>query len=269
MPESEAPGAVDERARIALESLRHEPVPESERPLWLDRLRRAVEARWPILVERPAVGVAAGVALVVGFVAVALWVTGSGGGSSTSGPPAGFSLPFTTPVEPTSADGLEGGPGTTAAALVVHAAGAVATPGVHRVPDGARVADVLDAAGGATADADLDRVNLAAPVADGQRLYVPRLGETAVPTPIGPSEGAVGAGGGGGDGTSAAAGPIDLNRATETELDVLPGVGPATAAAIVAHRGTNGPFSRVDDLLEVRGIGPAKLEALRDLVTVG
>ena len=179
-----------------------------------------------------------------------------------------MSLPFTTPVEPASPEDQDGAPGTTAAALVVHAAGAVATPGVHRVPSGARVADVLDAAGGVTTDADLDRVNLAAPVADGQRLYVPRLGEAAIPVPIGPSDGAGGSGGAG-DGTSSTAGPVDLNRATESELDVLPGVGPATAAAIVAHRGANGPFSRVDDLLEVRGIGPAKLEALRDLVTAG
>ncbi len=268
MSDPEAPGAVDERARIALESLRQEPSTELERPLWLDRARRAVDDRWPMLVERPVTGLVVGVALVVAAVGLALWVTSSGAGSSTSGLPAAVSLPFTTPLEPSSPGDRNGAPGTTAAALVVHAAGAVASPGVHRVPNGARVADVLDAAGGVTPDADLDRVNLAAPLADGQRLYVPRLGEAAIPVPIGPSEG-TGGPGVEGDGTPAAAGPVDLNRATESELDVLPGVGPATAAAIVAHRGANGPFSRVDDLLEVRGIGPAKLEALRDLVTVG
>ncbi len=268
MPEPEPPGVVDERARLALEALRHDPGHEVERPLWLDRIRSAAEVRWPILSERPALGVAMGVALVAALLVAAVWITSSGGGSS-GGLPAGFSLPFTTPVESSSTASAESDPDTSTAALVVHAAGAVGTPGVHRVPNGARVADVLDAAGGATADADLDRVNLAAPVADGQRLYVPRIGEAAVPTPIGPADGAPGAGGGAGDATAASAGPVDLNRATEAELDVLPGVGPATAAAIVAHRSTSGPFSRVDDLLEVRGIGPAKLEALRDLVAVG
>jgi competence protein ComEA len=84
---------------------------------------------------------------------------------------------------------------------------------------------------------------------------------------VGPDGGAVVGSGGGA--TAAPSGPIDLNTATAEELDALPGVGPATAAAIVSHRERNGPFTSVDGLLDVRGIGPAKLEALRDLVTVG
>jgi competence protein ComEA len=155
---------------------------------------------------------------------------------------------------------------TAAARIVVHAAGAVGRPGLYRLPRDARVADLLDVAGGPTPEADLDRLNLAAPLSDGQRLYVPRRGEPS-PAVVGPEGGAV-VGSGGGV-TSAPSGPIDLNTATAEELDALPGIGPATAAAIVSHRERNGPFSSVDGLLDVRGIGPAKLEALRDLVTVG
>ena len=150
--------------------------------------------------------------------------------------------------------------------IVVHAAGAVARPGLQRLAVGARVADLLDVAGGPTPDADLDRLNLAAPLADGQRLYVPRLGETT-PAPVSPEGG--GGAVGSGDATGGAAGPIDLNTATAEQLDALPGIGPATSAAIVDHRERNGPFGSVDDLLDVRGIGPAKLEGLRDLVTAG
>jgi competence protein ComEA len=140
--------------------------------------------------------------------------------------------------------------------VLAHAAGAVRSPGVYSLPAGARVKDLLDAAGGPAADADLDRINLAAPVADGSQVYVPRQGE-ALP---------VGAAGGGGVATPA--GPLDLNTATLEQLDALPGVGPATAKAILDERSKRGRFGSVDELLDVRGIGPAKLEAIRDLVTV-
>jgi competence protein ComEA len=143
---------------------------------------------------------------------------------------------------------------TTAAVLVVHAAGAVARPGVYRVPPGARVIDVVDAAGGPASDADINRLNLAALVTDGSQIYVPRVGEAA-PTPVG-------------DAASTPSGPVNLNTATLEQLDALPGVGPATAKAIIAERERRGGFRSVDDLLDVRGIGPAKLDALRDLVTV-
>jgi competence protein ComEA len=147
-----------------------------------------------------------------------------------------------------------------AAPLVVQAAGAVARPGVYRLPDGARVADLVDAAGGPAVDADLDRVALAARLVDGQRVAVPRRGEpTAAEPSSGVPAGAV---------TTVAAGPVDLNAATVDDLDRLPGVGPATAAAIVAYRERQGPFRSVDELTEVPGIGPSKLAALRDLVTV-
>lgn len=139
--------------------------------------------------------------------------------------------------------------------LVVHVAGAVDRSGVYSLPAHSRVVDAIDAAGGLSADAQPDAINLAALITDGQRIYVPAIGEAVV---------AVGAGGG----DPVAAGPIDLNEATEEQLDELPGVGPATAAAIVAYREEHGPFGSIDDLGRVPGIGPAKLDAVRDLVTV-
>jgi competence protein ComEA len=152
--------------------------------------------------------------------------------------------------------GDPGGAVTTTSAVdaaTAHAAGAVLRPGVYKLPPGARVTDLLDAAGGPVPDADLDQLNLAAPVADGERIYVPHRGESPPPVagaPPGPT------------------GPVDLNRATAEELDALPGVGPATAKAIIDHRTKNGRFRSVDDLLEVRGIGEAKLADLRDKVKV-
>ena len=149
---------------------------------------------------------------------------------------------------------------TTVPDALVHAAGAVTRPGVYRVPPGGRVSDLLDAAGGPTPDADLDRLNLAAPLGDGQQVYVPRVGESPPPAVAGTDAA------GGSDGSGA--GPVDLNTATAAELEELPGVGPATAAAILSYRDEHGPFSAVDELLEVRGIGEARLAAIRDLVTV-
>jgi competence protein ComEA len=143
--------------------------------------------------------------------------------------------------------------------LVVHVAGAVAAPGVHELPAGSRVADAIAAAGGLTPHADAARINLAAPVADGERVYILAVGEQEPVVAVGAT--------GSGDGGSPA-GPVNLNTADAEALDALPGVGPATAAAIIEHRGKVGAFTSVDQLLDVPGIGDAKLEALRDLVTV-
>ena len=135
--------------------------------------------------------------------------------------------------------------------IVVDVAGAVAHPGVVRLPAGARVLDALLAAGGMTAEADLFALNKAAPLHDGARIYVPRPGE-AVPA------GALG---------SPAETKVNLNSATANELDALPGVGPATAAAIVRAR-TAKPFATIDEL-QIRGLVSPKVFAdLRDLITV-
>lgn len=174
--------------------------------------------------------------------------------ASSSGSPTSTLPPPSTAVPSTSAPPLE--------PAVVHVAGAVAVPGVYRLDGDARVHAAIEAAGGPSAEADLNGLNLAAVVADGQRIYVPVAGEvdpSSVPSgPIsdGPSSG------------EAPTGPIDLNRATADVLETLPGIGPATAAAIVDDRDRNGPYASVDDLDRVSGIGPAKLAAIRDLVTV-
>jgi competence protein ComEA len=99
-------------------------------------------------------------------------------------------------------------------------------------------------------------VELAAPLTDGERVYVPRVGE-APPPPTGSTAG-----------TSSSRGPVDLNRASAADLESLPGIGPALAQAIIDHRSQDGPFRSVDDLADVRGIGPAKMDQLRPLVKV-
>lgn len=156
--------------------------------------------------------------------------------------------------------------------MVVHMAGAVMVPGVHSVSMGARVHDAVVAAGGARSDADLDRLNLAAPLVDGSRVYVPMIGELTPPPLVDGGTTSITSGsqanpGPTGSGTITDGGrPISLSTASSTDLQSLPGVGPSTAEAIIAYRDANGPFTAVDQLLDVRGIGPAKLSAVRDLV---
>lgn len=164
------------------------------------------------------------------------------------------SLPLAAAELATTAPGSNTVPPAT---VTVHVAGAVVAPGVYELAGGARVHDAVVAAGGTTDAADGDLLNLAAVVADGGKVYVPRVGEEVPPAAGEPAAAA---------GTSPA-GPIDVNVATADELDALPGIGPATATAIVVERERNGPFLVVDDLDRVPGIGPAKLAALRELVT--
>ncbi len=158
------------------------------------------------------------------------------------GPPVEDGIPQVT-LTPTSAL-----PGTNT--VVVHVSGAVRSPGVYTLDATARVVDAVDAAGGGTAEAELHLLNLAALVVDGQQIRVPVEGEAVV------------------EAQPATTGPIDLNRADVVGLQELPGVGPATAEAIVAYREENGPFRSVDDLLDVPGIGPAKLAAIADAAVV-
>jgi competence protein ComEA len=147
-------------------------------------------------------------------------------------------------------------PASTAA--LVHVAGAVRHPGVYRLHDGDRVKDAVERAGGARAGADVNAINLAAKVADGQQVVVPRHGTTA------PAAGDAAAG----DGAAGAATqpPVSLNSATAAQLDTLDGVGPATAQKILDWRREHGGFRSIDDLGEVPGIGPKRLAALREKV---
>ena len=160
--------------------------------------------------------------------------------------------------------------------IIVQVAGAVVYPGVFTLPRGARIHQLIEAAGGATAEGDPGALNLAVALSDGDRVFVPRQGDATEPPVVASNAGSSSAprvavpgatGSGGGDST-VATGPIDLNRATQSELDALPGVGPATALAIVSFRDEHGPFAAIDDLLDVRGIGPAKLDAIRPMVIV-
>jgi competence protein ComEA len=147
-------------------------------------------------------------------------------------------------------------------AAVVHVAGAVRRPGVYRLPAGARVQDAVERAGGARRGGDVNAINLAAKVVDGQQVVVPSR------TPGGAAAAPAGAGtAGGGTAAGAASGPpISLNSATAEQLDTLDGVGPATAAKIIAWRTQHGGFRSVADLGQVPGIGPKKLAAIKDRV---
>jgi competence protein ComEA len=151
-----------------------------------------------------------------------------------------------------------------AGVLVVEVGGAVVRPGVYRLPAGSRVGDAVAAAGGygPRVDAEVaDReLNLAAPLTDGQEVHVPRRGETASTGVGGPAASA-----GGGTGDAASGGLVDINHASAEALDALPGIGPATAAKIIAAR----PFTSVDELGTRKVVGAATLAKIRALVTVG
>lgn len=153
------------------------------------------------------------------------------------------------PPPPAVAAGVTGLPSSR---VVVDVVGAVRRPGLYRLRQGSRIADAVARAGGATDKADLAQVNLAAPLADGEQVVVPRRG----------APGAVG----GGSSTGAPAGPVQLSTATLEQLDTLPGVGPSTAQKILDYRQKHGAFSSVDELDAVPGIGPKRLEQLRELV---
>lgn len=140
--------------------------------------------------------------------------------------------------------------------LVVHVAGRVAKPGVYRLTEGSRVQDALMAAGGPTPEADVDALNLASLVADGQKVFLPEPGE-ALPPDQGPSSL-----------SGAPAGKVNLNTADRETLESLPSVGPVKAGRIISHREANGPFTSPRQIMEVSGFGPKTYESLKDLITL-
>ncbi len=147
------------------------------------------------------------------------------------------------------------GASPSAAAVIVDVAGWVKQPGVYEMVAGDRVIDAIERAGGARKGAELSALNLAAPLIDGSQILVPRTGATT---------GTPGSGGTAPGGTAL----ININTASATELEALPGIGEVLAATIVQYRTENGPFASVDQLEDVSGIGPSTLEDIRDLVTV-
>jgi competence protein ComEA len=173
--------------------------------------------------------------------ALAAVLVGVGLGANRSGDPVVPADSTTVPV----------GSVTAAPVFPVYVSGWVATPGVVEVEEGSIVAEAVDAAGGALDGALLETINLARPLAPGDHVQIPGPGDPVLPAP--------------GD---QAGGLISPNRADASQLEQLPGVGPVLAERIVAHREANGPFQTVEDLLDVPGIGEAKLSAIRDLIVV-
>ncbi len=219
-----------------------------------ERTRALIGQRWKQY--RPLTGPAAGLIVACSLVVVLVgWRL-----VVDSQPPIEESLPVarapqpdpTTEVASTTLP-ADGGDRPTA---IVHVAGAVRAPGLVVGQADWRVADAVAAAGGAQADADLDRINLAAVIVDGERIFVP-FSDEPVPPPVNA----------GSPTGEAAVGPVDINSADAEALETLPGVGPSTAAAIIAHRAEHGSFGGVDGLVAVRGIGPATLDSLRDHIT--
>jgi competence protein ComEA len=152
----------------------------------------------------------------------------------------------------------------TPAPLRVHVVGAVLRPGVYALPPGSIAQDALEAAGGATSAANLQGLNLAALLHDGEQIIVPQMaGAEGTNAPAGgaaPTPSATN--------SAAAGGLVNINTATAAELETLPEIGPALAQRIVDYRTAHGPFAALDDLLEVSGIGPATLDAIRDYITL-
>lgn len=197
--------------------------------------------------------------LVVSALAVVVVCVGAFWLVRTPPPPTEAALPrAVASSSPVASDSVRSSQGEqqSVSAITVHVAGAVMRPGVYQLQSNARVQDAINLAGGVTEDADLNALNLAAVVGDGVRVYVPVAGEVV---PIVAGQGS--------DAAQDAPVIVDVNRANAQELQQLPGVGPATSAAIVAERDLGGPFIDVDDLQRVPGIGPAKVESLRGLVT--
>lgn len=158
------------------------------------------------------------------------------------------------------ADAASGGPER----LQIHVAGAVRRPGLYRLRAGSRVGDALRRAGGETGPADLEQINLAAPLEDGQQILVPRRGQVPAgatgPLPPGSPPTASSATGSGGDQGA----PVVLSVATAAELETIDGIGPVTAAKILEFRDSQGPVNSIEQLDQIPGVGPATMETLRN-----
>lgn len=162
------------------------------------------------------------------------------------------------PAEPVAAPSTTPPQGPSGMTLLVHVAGAVRKPGLYEFPEGARVADAVQTAGGPTQRADLGALNLAELLVDGTKVQVTRFGETAAPAAAAPPA----------SGQQQPQALVPLNSADQTMLETIPGVGPVTATAILTYRQEIGSFTSLEQLLEVDGIGPATFDSIRAYVTI-
>ena len=229
--------------------------------------------------------VLAAIALLLLAVAVGAWrwwpreAAGAVGAGVEAGAPARGAARSSGNVGGAPGDAAKSAETSAAGTIVIHVVGAVRQPGVYKLPADSRVEAAIQVAGGFTREAAPEALNLAGKVADGEQVAVPTRqevasGGTAGGHPAG--AGKAGSGGTGGRATGGAAGSaggsagakVNINTADATQLDALPGVGPSTAAKIVADRQANGPFATPDELGRVPGIGPKKLEQLKVLISV-
>ncbi|OKL54712.1 hypothetical protein BSZ39_02705 [Bowdeniella nasicola] len=205
---------------------------------------RAIERRRIRVLMAPRTVLALIVGIVIAALAATAWHVMSGTGSVVKKDPAAPSPPPIVAEEPSGVPSPD-------ATVVVYVTGQVQAPGVYTLPAGARVTDAIAAAGGMLPDADAAAQNLARHLADGEHVHVPTPGEPP------PSDAQPG-------GAAKSSSGVNVNTASATELQEIPGIGPALAQRIVDHRETNGPFASIDALDDVSGIGPALLSRIRD-----
>ena len=153
---------------------------------------------------------------------------------------------------------------SSAAEVYVDVDGAVVRPGVYRLKDGARVSQAIDAAGGLTSEADVTGLNRASKITDGQKIYVPTVGEQQAAAAVGGAE----SGAATTPGAGSSSGLVNINTASAAELQTLSGIGPSMAQSIIDERTKNGAFASVDDLMRVSGIGEKKLAKIKDCICV-
>lgn len=153
---------------------------------------------------------------------------------------------------------------SSAAEVYVDVDGAVVRPGVYRLKDGARVSQAIDAAGGLTAEADVTGLNRASKITDGQKIYVPTVGEQQAAAAVGGAESSAAMT----PGARSSSGLVNINTASAAELQTLSGIGPSMAQSIIDDRSKNGPFASVDDLMRVSGIGEKKLAKIKDCICI-
>lgn len=163
-----------------------------------------------------------------------------------------------------SSDDESSAKSSSAAEVYVDVDGAVVRPGVYRLKDGARVSQAIDVAGGLTAEADVTGLNRASKVADGQKIYVPKVGEQQAAAAVGGAESSVATT----PGAGSSSGLVNINTASAAELQTLSGIGPSMAQSIIDERTKNGAFASVDDLMRVSGIGEKKLAKIKDCICV-